>query len=357
MSESAMKRLQRELPEGVDAAIIESDVNRRYYTQMRSSAGTLFVARDYAALIIDFRYIEKARACAKDCEVILQDRLYEQLGALIKAHGVKTAAVEGSYMTVARLKALESKLPDIAFDCVSLDDVIFSHRAIKQPWELDCMREAQKIADKAFIELLNFIKRGRTEIEVAAQLEYLMRKFGGEKPSFDTISVSGKNSSMPHGVPTEKALEEGDFLTLDFGTQKNGYCSDTTRTVAIGQVSEEQRQVYDIVLQAQQKAFEVIRAGQKCSDIDFAARDFIENQKGYKGCFGHGLGHSLGLEIHEEPRFSPLYEREAKAGNVMSVEPGIYLEEKFGVRIEDVVIVGENGFENITKCPKELIIL
>ena len=181
--------------------------------------------------------------------------------------------------------------------------------------------------------------------------------FGGDGLAFDTIAVSGKNSSMPHGKPTDKPLENGDFLTLDFGAKKNGYCSDMTRTVAVGSVSDEQRKVYDTVLQAQLRALDVIKAGVKCSDVDFAARDFIERENGFKGCFGHGLGHSLGLEIHEDPRFSPLYGHAAQAGSVLSVEPGIYIEGKFGVRIEDVVIIGENGYENITRSPKHLIIL
>lgn len=354
---SRIKKLREQLPDGVDAALITSDVNRRYYTKMKSSAGTLFVTRETAALIIDFRYIEKARQTAEDCEVILQDKLYEQIDALATRHNVKKVAVEGAYMTVSQLEALKGRLPQLEIAPFGLDKVIFSHRAVKTERELASMRAAQRIADRAFAELLNFIKAGVSEIQVATELEYLMRKFGGEGVSFETIAVSGKNSSMPHGVPTEKKLEAGDFLTLDFGTKLDGYCSDTTRTVAIGHVDDEQQKVYDTVLQAQQRALNVIKAGAKCSDIDFAARNLIENEAGYKNCFGHGLGHSLGLEIHEEPRFSPLCKDIAKEGNVLSVEPGIYLEGKFGVRIEDVVIIGKNGCENITKAPKELIIL
>lgn len=352
-----IKRLQNELPDGVDAALITSDVNRRYYTNMKSSAGTLFVTRETAALIIDFRYIEKARQKAQGCEVILQDKLYEQLKELAEREKVKRLAIEGSYMTVSQLETLKSRLPELEAAPFGLDKVISSHRAVKTERELEFMREAQRIADSAFSELLNFIRAGVSEAQVAAELEYLMRKFGGEGASFETIAVSGKNSSMPHGAPTDKPLENGDFLTLDFGTKYEGYCSDTTRTVAVGFVNDEQQRVYDTVLRAQKAALNVIKAGKSCCDIDFAARDIIESREGYKGCFGHGLGHSLGLEIHEEPRFSPLCRDIAKANNVLSVEPGIYLEGKFGVRIEDVVIIGENGCENITKAPKELIIL
>ena len=352
-----LKKLQQQLPENCDAVLIESDVNRRYYTNMASSAGTLLVTRDHAALIIDFRYYEKAKQTVSGCDVILQGKLFEQMADIFSRCGVKSIAVESERMTVSRLEKLKSQFPELSFVTSGLDEVINRHRMVKSAAELDIMRSAQAVTDKAFAELLNFIKKGRTEREVKNELERLLMHFGGEGLAFETISVSGKNSSMPHGKPTDKALEDGDFLTLDFGATKNGYCSDMTRTVAIGFVSDEQRIVYDTVLQAQLRALDIIKAGVKCSDIDFAARDFIEREKGYKGCFGHGLGHSLGLEIHEEPRFSPLCDHITQQGNILSVEPGIYLEGKFGVRIEDVVIISENGYENITRSPKDLIIL
>lgn len=195
-----------------------------------------------------------------------------------------------------------------------------------------------------------------TEREIAGELEYILRKFGGDGLAFDTIAVSGSNGSMPHGTPGERPLEVGDFLTLDFGAMKGGYCSDMTRSVAIGHVCDEQKEVYETVLKAQNRAFEVIKAGASCMMVDLAARSLIEDA-GYKGCFGHSLGHSLGLEIHEEPRFSPLDEEQLAVGNVLSVEPGIYIESRFGVRIEDVVVITPEGFENLTHSPKQLIIL
>lgn len=352
-----IKRLQKDLPDDVDAALITSDVNRRYYTGMKSTAGILFITRKKAILIIDFRYIEDARHTVRDCEVMLQDKPYEQLKTLVKEEKVQKIAIEGNHMSVLEFEMLRKKLGRVEVSPFGLDKVIFSHRAVKTARELIMMREAQGIADKAFEELLNFIEVGVTEREVAAELEYLMRSYGGEGVSFDTIAVSGKNSSMPHGLPTDKPIEAGDLLTMDFGTRYKDYCSDTSRTVAIGHVSDEQKKAYDTVLKAQKRAFKAIKAGAKCSDVDFAARDFIENDAGYKDCFGHGLGHSLGLEIHEEPRFSPSSEDVLSVGNVLSVEPGIYIQGKFGIRIEDVVIVSESGFENITKSPKELIIL
>ena len=357
MTEQRLQRLRQELPAQADAALIVSDVNRRYYTGMASSAGTLLVARGGAELVIDFRYIEKAKAVAKGCNVILQQSLFKQIRAFAESYGIKTLAVETQHMTVSEFEGWKEALPGVTLlSSKLLDDLILSHRSVKSAGELAVMRRAQAITDRSFSELLNFIRAGRTEREVASELEYLMRKFGGDGLAFDTIAVSGQNSSMPHGVPTEKPLEPGDFLTLDFGAIKDGYCSDMTRTVAIGHVSDEQKKVYETVLKAQQKAFEVIKAGASCRMVDSAARSLIEDA-GYKGCFGHALGHSLGLEIHEEPRFSPLTEAVAAVGNVLSVEPGIYLEGRFGVRIEDVVTVAEDGFENLTHSPKQLIIL
>ncbi len=357
MTEQRLQRLWRELPAQADAALIVSDVNRRYYTGMASSAGTLLVTRGGAELVIDFRYIEKARAVARDCNVTLQQSLFKQIRAIAESSGVKTLAVETRHMTVSEFEGWKEALPGVTLLSGGLlDDLILSHRSIKSAGELAVMRQAQAITDRGCSELLNFIRAGRTEREIASELEYLMRKFGGDGLAFETIAVSGQNSSMPHGVPTEKPLEPGDFLTLDFGAIKDGYCSDMTRTVAIGHVSDEQKKVYETVLKAQHKAFEVIKAGASCRMVDSAARSLIEDA-GYKGCFGHALGHSLGLEIHEEPRFSPMTEAFAAAGNVLSVEPGIYLEGRFGVRIEDVVAVTGSGFENLAHSPKQLIVL
>lgn len=352
-----LNKLQNQLPEGCEAALIESSVNRRYYTGMQSSAGTFLVMKDYAALVIDFRYIEKAKSCANGYDVVLQDKLYSQVEDIFKAHGVKRVAIEGDRMTVSRLAQWKKELPSFEFDTEGLAGIVSAHRRVKTAAELEIVRSAQAITDKTFAELLNFIKAGMTEREVRNELERLLMHYGAEKTAFDTISVSGKNSSLPHGVPSDKKICEGDFLTMDFGAVKNNYCSDMTRTVAIGHVSDEQRMVYETVLEAQKRALATIKAGVSCFDIDFAARDFIENQKGFKGCFGHGLGHSLGLEIHEDPRFAPHCKEPAQDGYLMSVEPGIYLEGKFGVRIEDIVVVREGGYENLTHSPKELIIL
>lgn len=353
-----IEKLQRDMPKEADGALITCEVNRRYYSGMSSSAGTLLVTREKAFLIIDFRYIEKAKRICCDCEVILQNKLYEQMTALCCDNGVKTLAVEAERMSVNALAELRRRLSGIIFlEDNALDEAIFSHRSVKSDFELRLMREAQAITDKAFSEILNFIEIGRTEREVAAFLEYCMRRLGADCTAFETISVSGKNSSMPHGVPSDKKLCAGDFLTLDFGAKKDGYCSDMTRTVAIGAVSDKQYEVYHTVLKAQQAALKTVRAGVLCSEVDRAGRAVIEEKAGFKGCFGHSMGHSLGLEIHEAPNFSPSCDKIAEVGNVLSVEPGVYLEGRFGVRIEDVVAVTANGYENLTHSPKALIIL
>ena len=218
------------------------------------------------------------------------------------------------------------------------------------------MQKAQEITDATFSYIINNIKAGRTEREVMLDMEFFMRKQACDGVAFDFVVVSGKNSSLPHGVPTDKVIENGDFVTMDFGATVGGYRSDMTRTVAVGFVTDEQRKVYDTVLKAQLAALPAIHAGVVCKDIDKIARDIIYSA-GYEGAFGHGLGHSVGIEIHENPAFNTRCETILKSGTVMTVEPGIYLENKFGVRIEDMVYVTDDGCINLTKSDKNLIIL
>lgn len=354
----ALEALQRNFPDGADAALIISPVNRRYYTGMLSTDGVLLVTRTDAVLLVDFRYIERARQVAAGCEVVLRDRLFPQLLALLEARGARSLAVETERMTVAEFSRLRGGLPGITLlETGGLDQAITRQRAVKTPGEIASVRAAQQITDRSFAELLNFLRPGVTERQAASELARLMREFGSEGEAFDTIAVAGPNSSMPHGVPTDRPLAAGDFFTLDFGAKKDGYCSDMTRTVAIGHVTDEMRRVYDTVLRAQQAALAAIRPGVPCREVDGAARRIIEEEAGYRGCFGHSLGHSLGLEIHETPVFSPLSKDDAQVGNLLSVEPGIYLEGRFGVRIEDIVWITESGCEDLTHSPKELLIL
>ena len=238
----------------------------------------------------------------------------------------------------------------------AVDRAITSLRMIKSADEIALMKSAQEIAERAFTHILDFIKPGVTEREVSLELDYFMLRSGAEALSFETIAVSGVNSSMPHGVPSDKKIENGDFVTMDYGAVCGGYHSDMTRTVAVGNVSAEQKKVYDTVLKAQLAALEAMRPGVRCADADRAARDVIE-AAGYGEFFGHGTGHGVGIEIHEEPRVSPTAVDILETGNVVTDEPGIYLPGQFGVRIEDMVLITENGFENLTKAPKELIVL
>ena len=229
-------------------------------------------------------------------------------------------------------------------------------RSIKDSYELECIRAAQKITDETFAYVLEHIRPGMTERALAALIEYQMRLRGADGPAFDTIAVSGKNTSLPHGVPSDKPIESGDFVTMDFGAKARGYCSDMTRTVAVGRPTEKMRQIYGIVLEANRRALAGVQTGMTGAACDALARGYIA-QQGYGDRFGHGLGHSLGLEIHEEPRFSPACETVILPGTVVTVEPGIYLENEFGVRIEDMVWMTPDGPVNLTASPKELIVL
>ena len=354
-----IEKLMKALPEGADAALITSDVNRRYFTGLESSAGTLVAFRDAAYFIIDFRYIEVAKDTVTGAEVLLQDKLYEQIGALLKKHGAKTVTIETDYVTVGALGMYRTRLPEYEFlTDATLNDEILAMRSLKDESEIAAIRKAQSITDASFLEILDFIKPGKTEKEIAAYLEYCMRRLGADGLAFETIAASGPNSAKPHAVPSDRPLQQGDFFTMDYGAAWGGYCSDMTRTVAIGEPTDEMRKVYETVLAAQLTGIGKAVAGVSCRAVDAAARDLIYGA-GYEGCFGHSLGHSVGIEIHELPGFSPSADPgvTAREGMVITVEPGIYLEGRFGVRIEDMVWFSPDGTKDLTNSSKELIIL
>jgi Xaa-Pro aminopeptidase len=357
MTNHRMEKLIQLLPDDVDGVLITSTCNRYYFTGMRSTEGVLLVTREGGYAFLDFRYIEAARRTIRSCQVILQEKLRDQLAELVKKHGIRRLALETSYQTIGEMNRFSAMLPQVEFLTDSrVDGIILGLREIKDSQEIGYIRAAQKITDRAFANILNFIAPGRTEREVAVELEHLMKQGGAEKTSFDTICVSGPNSSLPHGVPGDRPIRGGDFLTMDFGCMVEGYCSDMTRTVAIGHVTEEMEKVYSTVLEAQLAALAKIAPGVPCRDVDAAARNLIDGA-GYRGCFGHSTGHSLGLEIHEEPRFSPAADMSCTPGTVLSVEPGIYLEGRFGCRIEDIVLITENGSEDLTHSAKKLMVL
>ena len=354
-----IEKLSKALPEGADAALITSDVNRRYFTGLGSSAGTLLAFRDAAYFIIDFRYIEVAKATVTGARVMLQEKLTEQLDTLLKKHGAQTVAIETDYLTVGTLEQYRQKLSGYEFLTEStLNDAILSMRSVKEPQELECIQKAQAITDAAFLDILDFIQPGKTEKEIAAYLEYCMRRRGADGLAFETIAAGGPNSAKPHAVPGDRPLQTGDFFTLDYGASWGGYCSDMTRTVAVGEPTEEMRRVYQTVLEAQCLGIRTAQVGVSCRAVDVAARELIY-KAGYEGCFGHSLGHSVGLEIHEMPGFSPSIDPQTlcREGMVITVEPGVYLEGRFGVRIEDMVWFAPDGTKDLTNSPKELIIL
>ena len=342
---------------GADCALITSDINRRYFTGMKSSAGVVLVFPEKAYLLIDFRYIEKAMATVTDAEVIEQKKLYPQISELLERHNAKSMAIESETMTVKELNTYRHFFKELKIDSTdALSNAISNMRAVKDADELDCIRKAQAIAEEALTELLPFIRAGVTERETALELNRLMFEKGAEDLSFETIVLSGANTSMPHGVPSDKKIEDGEFVLLDFGAVWNGYHSDMTRTVCVGQPTDEMRKVYDIVLEAQLAGIAAAKAGITGSALDKVSRDIIE-AAGYGDCFGHSLGHGVGLEIHEKPNASPNYMLPLSKGAVVTVEPGIYIAGKFGVRIEDFVVLNENDSYNLTKFDKTLITL
>lgn len=350
---NSIEKIKGLLSDG-EAALITTGFNRRYLTGFESSDGAVVITKRRAVFIIDFRYYEMAKAAVTGLEVVLQDKLTEQVAALADESGAKKLLIETG-VTVAELHATEKKYARFEVTASdALSELIDRMRSIKSQAELDKMDRAQQITDYAFSEIIKEIKPGMAELEVAAKLEYIMKRQGAVELAFQTICVSGENSSKPHGVPGYRKLKSGDFLTMDFGARYDGYCSDMTRTVVIGRATDEMKKVYYTVLEAQKAALAAVKEGIRGCELDKVARDII-NKAGYEGCFGHGLGHSVGLEIHESPRASVLCEDRLLSGMLMTVEPGVYLAGKFGVRIEDMVVITKTGCIDFTKSEKELI--
>ena len=355
-----MKNLEKYLSllnDEVNGLLLTSRYSRHYGAEYDIAEGVAIVSKKGCRYFTDSRYIEAAQKGIKGFQVIMTDREHPftlLLNEAIADFGITALGYEEHYLTVEEMDTYEAKLNVKFF--IGMNAQISGFRAVKEDWELENMRKAQAITDKAFAEMCTRIKAGMTEKELQAELIYCLYKNGGEGLSFDPIVVSGPNTSLPHGVATDRAIQAGDFVTMDFGVLYNGYCSDMTRTVAVGYATEEMETVYNTVLQAQLAGIATTRAGVKGKEIDAAARKVITDA-GYGDYFGHGYGHSLGLEVHEAPNCNPSGETVMEVGMVSSAEPGIYLPGKFGVRIEDVVIFTADGCENITKSPKNLIIV
>lgn len=345
------------LSRSLDAILLTDEKNQRYATGFPISDGLVLVGREKAYLITDSRYIEAAQNSVEDCITVRQfDRKAPLMLCLKQAlaeTGAQKVAAEDTKLSHSAYLAYEKRL---GTELIPAGDFMTKLRASKDEDELKAMREAQAISEAALEETLHIIRPGMTEREVAAELVYRMLRHGSEGNSFDPIVVSGEKTSLPHGVPGDRIIRAGEFVTMDFGSLKNGYCSDMTRTIAVGSASDKMKNVYDIVLRAQLAGIKAAKAGICGKDIDAAARDII-TAEGYGEYFGHGFGHSLGLDIHEAPNASPAGNVPMPVGAVCSAEPGIYLPGRFGVRIEDVMVIRENHAEVITKAPKDLITL
>ena len=338
----------------VDGVLITSYENMLYYSGFKCAEAYLLITGKDAYVFTDFRYTIQARDEAKDCRVIeiSNDTLIAKIKETLKADGVRACGFEEEKLTVSQFRqfdALSVQLKPMSRD-------ISSFRAVKDAGEIENLRVAQSMADKAFELFLGRVKPGMTEVEAAAELDYLCRLQGSEGPSFDTIIGSGPNGAMCHAIPGKRKLADGDLVVVDFGCMYNGYHSDMTRTFGIGKVSDKCRKIYDIVLEAQLKALESLKSGISGREFDRIARDCISSY-GYGEAFGHSLGHGFGLEIHEKPRASKLSEDILLAGMTITDEPGIYLEGEFGVRIEDDLVVTEDGCINLANTTKKLMII
>lgn len=340
-----------------DAILLCDEANMHYLCGFSPSEGMILITKGGAAIhLVDSRYTETAMNHAKETglQVIeIEKNFIDELKGLVSDNSIKKLIFENETISFRIYEKLEN---EFELELVKLGDMLMRTRNRKSKEEIELMKQANAIAEKSFLELLNFVKEGKTEKELAAQFDYLMAKNGSYGLSFDTILLSGARTSMPHGVPSDNKLRKGDFVLFDFGATYKGYHSDMTRTVALGRADDEMKEMYYLVLKAQLAGIDALKAGAPCSEVYKAAYDVLD-EKDMAGYFRHGLGHGVGLEIHEgfssSPKSNDIYE----IGNVTSIEPGIYLPDKFGIRIEDVLVVNENGNENLSTITKELLIV
>lgn len=336
---------------GVNAALVITASNTFYLSGYESTNCRILITNDKDYFFTDMRYLEEAKNAIGDrFEVLLGG--VEEIKGIVDDLGVKALGVEEN-VSYGEYRSLEELFKGVEF--VAVDEAFSKIRAIKTEREISLIKTAQSVTETAFNEILPFIKEGVTEIEIAARLEYIMLKNGCEL-AFDSIVAFGENGSKPHAHRSERKLRRGEFVTMDFGAKYKGYCSDMTRTVALGAVDERKARAYNAVLEANKLAEKAIKIGEKCCDIDAVARNYL-GKFGLDKYFSHSLGHSVGVDIHEMPAFSPRCDEVLKEGMIITVEPGVYLEGDFGLRIEDMALVTKNGAEILTHADKNLIVL
>ena len=351
-----IKELQGFLPDAA-AALITSEVNCRYFSSFSFTDGAVLITKDEAFLLCDSRYSEAAeRYSSPNVKVVRFGKFYDTVNDIILHKNIKSLMIEEEAVTVARLERLREGVAAQILTDQKLSEKTSSIRVIKTADEIALITQAQRVTERALTELLNSVKPGVTERELSVELEHLLHVYGGERVAFELITIAGANTSLPHGVPTDYALREGDFVTFDIGAVYRGYHSDMTRTYAIGHATDKMREVYDTVRTAHMLAAEKIIAGNTTADVDIAAREYIES-KGYGEYFGHSTGHGVGLEIHEAPKVYKTDDTVLRDGMVITDEPGIYLPSEFGVRIEDMYVVSGDSPYSLAELPKELIIL
>lgn len=339
---------------GIDGMLITSTYNRRYMTNFTGSAGVVLISEEHAQFITDFRYIEQANAQCAGYEIVkhtgsIPDEVAEQ----VKKLGIKKLGFEQDYLTFSAFKTYEKAVQS---ELVPVSGEIEKLRLIKTDAEIKILKVAADIADAAFKHMVEYIRPGLTEMEVSNELEFFMRKAGAASSSFDTIVASGYRGALPHGVASDKVIEKGDMVTLDYGAYYKGYVSDITRTLAVGEPDIKLKEIYDIVLQAQMRGMDGIKPGMSGKEADALTRDYI-TEKGYGEYFGHSTGHGIGLEVHEGPSLASKSEIILEPGMVVTVEPGIYIPGLGGVRIEDDTLITNDHNETLTHSTKDLIIL
>lgn len=339
---------------GIDGILITSPFNRRYISNFTGTAGVVLISADKAQFLTDFRYIEQAAKQCQGFEIIkTTGSIPEEVAVQAKKLGIQKLGFEADFLTFSSFKLYDKELEA---ELVPISGVIEKLRLIKTDSELKILKVAADIADAAFKHILDFIRPGKTELEVSNELEFFMRRAGATSSSFDTIVASGHRSALPHGVASDKVIEAGDIVTMDYGCYYNGYVSDITRTVAVGEPDPKLKEIYEIVLEAQLRGMAGIKPGLTGKEADAITRDYI-TEKGYGEYFGHSTGHGIGLEIHEGPGLSMKSDVVLEPGMVVTCEPGIYIPGLGGVRIEDDTLITKDHNEALTHSTKELIIL